>query len=655
MIKYASVAVSVPLRKFFTYSFDDSQMNIVPGIRVNVSFNKRKTRAFVISVSDTNPFEDNPKVVILPILKVIDKEPIFGQNLVDLSLWMESFYFSSRGEILDTMIPGGKKDVVFGGLDSEMPISKPNLLLSEEQQYAISRILEGNEKLFYLYGITGSGKTEVFLRCAQEVIAQGGQVIYLVPEITLTHQLAKQVKERFKGNVAVLHSAMTDAQRITQWRKIKKGEVNLVIGARSAVFAPCDRLKLIIIDEEHENSYKSGNDPRYHARQVAQKRLAECGGKLLMGSATPSLEAWYLMQDPSKIVRLDLTKRLGGGSLPLVSVAQLEEKDRIFGKTLIKEMVDTLSRGKQVILFLNRRGFSYYFHCRTCGYEHKCPHCDVAMTYHKRTDRLVCHYCGHTEKPVKVCPECGSYDVMYAGFGTEQVEQETKTLFPGCKVARLDTDIVSKDRTVVQRTLDEFAEGKTDILIGTQMVAKGLNFPNVELVGVVLPDSGLLVPDFRAQERTFDLLVQVSGRSGRSSSCGKVVVQTRLKDNPAITYAQTNRVSDFFDGELNVRKQTGFPPFSRMINIVIRGKKIESVRKCSGDLASVLRKQAKSFEVFGEQPCPLEKVRENYRYEVLLRSSNLGSMQKALEKALSEIKITHDVYIEIDVDPLELL
>lgn len=653
MIKYASLAVPFPLKQFYTYTFDDSQMNVVPGIRVVVMFNGKRTRAFVVSVSDKDPFEG--KLKLLSILKVTDKSPIFSQNLVDLALWMEKFYFSNRGDVLDTMIPGGKKDVAFGTLDADALEVRPEVCLSEEQNKAVDRIINGTESMYYLYGVTGSGKTEVFLRCAEKTIEQGGQVIYLVPEITLTHQLAKQVIERFKGNVAILHSAMTDSQRIAQWRKIKNGEVNLVIGARSAVFAPFDRLKLVIIDEEHENSYKSGNDPRYHARQVAQIRLQECNGKLLMGSATPSLEAWQLMKDPSKMVRLNLTQRLGGGKLPQITVAQMKSSDGMFSETLTREMVDTLSRGKQVILFLNRRGYSYYFHCRSCGFEHKCPHCDVAMTYHKKTNRLVCHYCGHTEKPLKVCPECGSLDVMYSGFGTEQVESEVRKLFPDYSIARLDTDTVSSDRTLIQKTLDDFASGKINILIGTQMVAKGLNFPGVELVGVVLADGGLLVPDFRAQERTFDLLVQVSGRSGRSSGNGKVVVQTYLDGNPAISCAEENKTDEFFDNELQVRKLTGFPPFSRMINIVVRGKRREAALACAGQIASALRKESRGYEVFGEQPCPLEKVRENWRFEILLRSSGMNEMHGALEKVLSAVKIPYDVYVETDVDPLELL
>ncbi|MBR0520076.1 MAG: primosomal protein N', partial [Spirochaetales bacterium] len=573
----------------------------------------------------------------------------------DLALWMEKFYFSSRGEILDTMIPGGKKDTAFGALDADEAMPRPDVVLSEEQENAVRTVMETDNRMFYLFGVTGSGKTEVFLRCAEQVINQGGQVIYLVPEITLTHQLALQVTKRFKNNVAILHSGMTDSQRIAQWRKIKRSEVSLVIGARSAVFAPFKNLKMIIIDEEHENSYKSGNAPRYHARQVAQKRILDCNGKLLMGSATPSLEAWQLMKDPSKMVRIDLRHRVGGGSMPKVEIADMTKEEGIFSSLLQEKMLRTLAEGRQVILFLNRRGYSYYFHCRSCGYELKCPHCDVAMTYHKRRNILQCHYCGHSQKPVSVCPECGSMDVMYSGFGTEQVEHEIQRLFPLYRVARLDTDTVSKDRSAIQKTLDEFRAGNIHILLGTQMVAKGLNFPNVKLVGIIMADSGLLIPDFRAEERTFDLLVQVSGRSGRSDSEGEVIVQTRMKDNPAISFAARGEVERFFDQELAIRKETNFPPFSRMVNIVVHSSNASAARAFADMLAQRLRSVVKKTQVYGANECPIEKIRENYRFQILLRSSYPVDMLNCIAKVTSDLKVPSNVAFDIDVDPVELM
>ena len=652
MIKYASCAVPVPLKTEFTYSFDDELMDVQEGIRVMVPFGRRNLRAYVVKITDEKPQGD---FAVKTIKRVIDKEPVFSKREWELALWVERFYFSSRGEVLDTMVPGGRRDVGFAGLDADSGLERPAVELTQEQIKAVNTVMQSDNSLFYLYGVTGSGKTEVFLNCAKQIIEKGGQVIYLVPEITLTHQLAQQVLKRFENNVAILHSGLTDAQRMTQWKRIKNNEVGLVIGARSAVFAPCPNLKMIIIDEEHENSYKSSNNPRYHARQVAQKRIADCNGKLLMGSATPSLEAWNLMKDPSKMVRINLTARVGGGKMPKVTVADMKDEKGIFGTVLQQKMAEVLSQGKQVILFLNRRGFSYYFHCRSCGYELKCPHCDVAMTYHKKKGELVCHYCGHRQKPVTVCPECGSMDVMYSGFGTEQVQTEIERLFPSYKTARLDTDTVSSNRETVSNVLDAFRRGEIQILLGTQMVAKGLNFPNVRLVGIVMADSGLLIPDFRAEERTFDLIVQVGGRSGRADSQGEVVIQTRMPENPSIRLASQFNTDEFFDRELAVRKETGFPPFSRMINIVFRSKNRAEAQTVAANFASVLRQNGIDFDVFGAQECPIEKVRENWRYQVVLRGKNIQNMLSAVNKTLAAVKIPSSVIEEVDVDPSELL
>jgi len=652
MTKYALTVVPVPLRSEFTYSFDSDSMDVRPGMRVMVPFGKRKVQAYVTDVLDEAP---KGSYEIKQIIRVIDKEPIFDRRDYNLALWMEKFYFSSRGEVLDTMIPGGRRDTGFGALDADEAMERPDVVLSQEQENAVKAVMEGSAMMYYLFGVTGSGKTEVFLRCAEKVIENGGQVIYLVPEITLTHQLALQVLKRFNNNVAILHSGLTDSQRIAQWRKIKRSEVSLVIGARSAVFAPFSNLKMIIIDEEHENSYKSGNSPRYHARQVAQKRIADCGGKLLMGSATPSLEAWHLMKDPSKMVRLDLKTRVGGGSMPKVEIADMSKDGGIFSPLLQERMLRTLSDGRQVILFLNRRGYSYYFHCRSCGYELKCPHCDIALTYHKRLGIMQCHYCGYSRRPVTRCPECGSLDVMYSGFGTEQVEQELHRLFPMYRSARLDTDTVSKDRKTIHRTLDEFRRGDIQILLGTQMVAKGLNFPNVRLVGIVMADSGLLIPDFRAEERTFDLIVQVSGRSGRADSQGEVIIQTRTKENPAITLASKGEVETFFDRELEVRRETKFPPFSRMVNIVFRSVRAADARTFADSVATQLRKAGKGIQVYGANECPIEKIRSQYRFQVLVRSENPTAMLSAVDSVVKNLKVPYNVSMDIDVDPLDLL
>ncbi len=653
MIRYALCAVPVPLKRDFIYSFDDEEMRVIPGVRVKVPFGGRKLTAYVVEIMDERPSDANFE--IKQIERLIDKEPVFGDAERRLALWMEYFYFSSRGEVLDAMVPGGKRDVSLASLAGDNPVQNAVIELTDEQVHAINTINSAKSGMFYLYGVTGSGKTEVFLSSAEHVIAEGGQVIYLVPEITLTHQLAQQVLTRFKDSVAILHSALTASQRMTQWKKIQKGEISLIIGARSAVFAPCKNLKMIIIDEEHETSYKSGNNPRYHARQVAQWRARDSKAVLVMGSATPSLEAWRLMREEKSVVRLDLTKRVGGGKMPRVTVADMTGEKGIIGSVLYKKMQETLSRGHQVILFLNRRGYSYFFHCKSCGYTLKCPNCDVSMTYHKKKGVMVCHYCGHTQPPIKVCPECGSLDVMYSGFGTERLQTETETLFREYRVARLDTDIVSSDRKNIRLILDSFRRGQTQILLGTQMIAKGLNFPGVRLVGIVAADSSLLMPDFRADERTFSLLVQVSGRSGRASEDGEVVIQTGMPGNTAIEKACSFDINSFFDNELNIRRDTGFPPFSRMVNILFRSSDLKAVQADSHSFAEALRGYAKDFEVYGEDECAIEKINKNWRYHVLARGKNISAIISAIWKVIGEVKPSRGVIREVDVDPVEMM
>ncbi|MDD4573469.1 MAG: primosomal protein N', partial [Sphaerochaeta sp.] len=516
MSKFAHLVLDVPVKQSFTYAIpEELEGSVNVGMRVVVPFGKREMTGYVIGLADD--FEAPYQVK--DIKRVIDKVSLYGDKSVELALWMSRFYLCSQGEALSMMIPGGRRDSSTPALAVEDDETIREVMnLSADQQAAIETINAAKDAMYYLYGITGSGKSEVFLRCTEAMIAQGRSVIYLVPEITLTHQLARQVTNRFANKVAILHSALTPSQRLSQWKRIRSGEVQFAIGARSAVFAPFENLGMIIIDEEHENSYKSGNTPRYHARQVAQQRCREEGAILVMGSATPSLEAWSMMKK-GQVKALRLDSRVGGGVPPKVRVVDMQGEKHTISKQLLAEIKAVLARKKQVILFLNRRGFSYFFHCKSCGYDMQCPHCSVSLTFHQGKGEMICHYCGYRRKPIQVCPECHSLDVGYSGFGTEMVEQDVRMFFPQASIRRLDTDS-AKDKKHMHEVLEQFRKGEVDILLGTQMVAKGLNFPRVELVGIVLADSGMNIPDFRSQERTFSLLMQVSGRAGRYNDQG---------------------------------------------------------------------------------------------------------------------------------------
>jgi primosomal protein N' (replication factor Y) len=575
-------------------------------------------------------------------------------------------YFSSLGECLSAMIPGGRREAEVSGLAAfQEEVAEKPLNLSGEQNEAVETILGNAGGMSYLFGITGSGKTEVFLRAAAGTLAEGRSVIYLVPEIALTGQVADAIRARFGKAAAILHSRLSPSQRLAEWRRILRGEVSLVVGARSAVFAPMRRLGLIILDEEHEGSYKSGSSPRYHARQVAMHRCSVSGARFVMGSATPSVEAFHLMKSGG-LTEIRLTQRLAGGSLPRVEIVNLSGQDSAFSPQLKKAVLAEWKAGKQSILFLNRRGFSHFFHCNSCGYEMKCRNCSVGLTYHKKRGRMVCHYCGYTAKPLDVCPECGSLDVGFFGFGTEKIEEEAVRVFPELRIARLDTDAV-KVRGSLERILADFREGRIDLLLGTQMVAKGLNFRGVSLVGIILADTGLHLPDFRALERTFSLIVQVSGRAGRFAQGGRVIVQTYAPDNAAIRSAVNaagdsapGALEDFYRAELENRKALKFPLFSRLFRLVFRGKALPDVVSAASSCARLLQEKLKtpnadSAAILGPSECPLSFISGNHRYQLLLRTTAFGKIHSLLNQALRTLCPPKNVYLEIDVDPVSLL
>ncbi len=651
---YAQLLFDLPLPGPYTYAIGEKlKETVAVGKRVSVPFGQRTMTGFVIALTD----EVSGDFTIREIGRVIDKEAVFGDQTIALARWMADFYLCSHGQALSLMIPTGRAESKIPVLDFADEVSvEPIEALSDEQQSAIDAILGAEQMMYYLYGVTGSGKSEVYLRSAEAVIEAGRSVIYLVPEITLTHQLSRMVSARFDGKVAILHSALTPSQRLKEWKKIQSGEARLAIGARSAIFAPFDDLGLIIIDEEHENSYKSGSTPRYHARQVAQYRAQSEGATLVMGSATPSLEAYRLMKGGEQIKALRLHKRVAGGVLPTVEVVDMSFERHMISRRLDQGIRHTLERGRQAILFLNRRGFSYFFHCNSCGFELLCPHCAVSLTYHKRTSSMVCHYCGYKGRPVNVCPACKSVDVSYSGFGTEMVEQEIRSLYPAARIERLDTDS-AQQKGHLRSVIDDFREGRIDILLGTQMVAKGLNFPLVDLVGIINADSGLNIPDFRSQERTFSLLVQVSGRAGRYSSEGRVIIQTHHPENPAIAYALAGDTDGFYESELAVRQETGFPPFSRLANLVIRGRNRSVVEEATGLLERRLNAAAKALgvEVLVASECPLEKIASNWRFHILLSSQQGGAVHRLLRHVLAGYQLPSSLYLEIDLDPLQLL
>ena len=648
MSRYAELVFNLPVRGTFTYSLAPDSTAAV-GFRVAAPFGARKLTGLVVAERDAPP---EGVAAIKEAGRVIDSRPVFNEQVLSLARWISRMYMCSLGEALSAMIPGGRRETE----PEELPPDEEThaYQLAGQQSDAIRSIVERGSGSFYLFGVTGSGKTDVFMKVAEEVVSRGKGVIYLVPEISLTHQVVRVFKSLFKDRLAVLHSSLTPSQRLTEWGRGMDGKVDLVIGARSAIFAPFPRLGMIVIDEEHEGSYKSGTTPRYHARQVAMYRASQDGAVLLMGSATPSLEAWHHMQQGT-LTALRLPDRLSGGAMPAVEVIDMRHQQGPLSGPLVDEIGKTHAEGRQSILFLNRRGFSYLFHCRSCGYEMACTHCSVALTYHKERERMICHYCGRSAAPITVCPSCGSLDVGYSGYGTEGIEEELQRHFPRMTVRRIDTDAVKKKK-VLRQALADFREGRVNVLVGTQMVAKGLNFPGVKLVGIVNADTGFQLPDFRAAERTFSLLVQVSGRAGRSIPDGRVLIQTFRPGAAAIVMAREGRLDEFYTAELEVRRQLGFPPFSRLVRLVVRAKnRQKALGACAALTRAVEARLAGAGEVLGPAEAPLARISGNYRYHCIVRTTRFSEAHARVSAALEEYRAPSGVYVEVDVDPQALL
>lgn len=504
--------------------------------------------------------------------------------------------------------------------------TKP-LPLTGEQQKAydamMESIRENKPRTILLQGVTGSGKTEVYLQVIAEVLRRGREAIVLVPEISLTPQMVERFKGRFGDQVAVLHSRLSGGERYDEWRKIRRGEVKVAIGARSAIFAPFQQLGLIIIDEEHESSYKQEENPKYHARHVAQWRIQKHGATLVLGSATPSLES-YKQACEGHFHRVELKERVHGRPFPEMKVVDMRKEladgnRSMFSACLRQELTRCLDQNEQAVLFLNRRGFSTFVMCRECGESVMCPHCDISLTYHQTNRTVRCHYCGYAERVPEVCPSCGSKYIRHFGVGTQKVEQELVRHFPGIRVIRMDVDTTSR-KGAHEQLLSQFGRKQADVLLGTQMIAKGLDFPDVTLVGVIAADSMLHLPDFRSAERTFQLLTQVSGRAGRHEKPGKVVIQTYSADHYSIRMAVRRETERFYRQEAEVRKKHFYPPYCGLFSFLISHPDRVKVMRAGQELAFHLGKDFPSdCELLGPVPAPIPRIKDRYRMQMLIK------------------------------------
>lgn len=534
-------------------------------------------------------------------------------------------------------------------------ISEEKNKLTPLQEKVTKEIIDSSDTVYLLHGVTGSGKTEVYMALIEEGIKRGKQSIVLVPEISLTPQTLARFEKRFGKRVAVFHSALSEGEKYDEYRRVARGEVNVIVGTRSAIFAPLKNISYIIMDEEHSDSYKQENSPRYDTKMVALERCKYHKAKLILGSATPTLES-YARALKGVYHLVNLKERVGGRNLPKVEFVDMNKAIATakghFSLELIKRIEETLRRGEQVILLLNRRGYSSVLSCKNCGYVMKCPNCDISLTYHKTNNMLRCHYCGYATNYPKVCPECKEEALRDLGVGTEKIEEEVKSLFGNSKVLRMDVDTTSK-KNAHQKIIESFAKGEANILIGTQMVAKGLDFPNVTLVGVLNTDTSLMIPDFRSSETTFDLLSQVAGRSGRAKE-GLVVFQTYNKDHYAISCASKHDYLTFYKEEMAIRKMMKYPPYYYLVLVKISGKDENSCLKEAVRCEKVLKKYLDKTILLGPTKAMIFKKMNIYTYQIILKYQYQDNLYEILDKLLNYYATKKIVEVSVTFNPVHL-
>ena len=584
--------------------------------------------------------------------KIIDlvkeKGLVLRKDLIDISV-----------SSLNTLIKKGylieEKKEHYRVLYKEKDIIKKKL--TDDQLNVVNKVINGSNDTYLLYGVTGSGKTEVYMEIIDYYLNLGKTSIVLVPEISLTPQMVNRFRERFGDKIAALHSALSDGEKYDEWRRIYRKEASIVIGARSAIFAPLIDIGVIIIDEEHSDSYKqSDSNPRYNAKDIAILRSKYHNCPVVLGSATPSLEAMARAQK-GVFKLLELPKRVNGKSLPKVSIIDMNERKKskgYFSLELLNSIKDRLEKQEQIILLLNRRGYSNFVTCKNCGFTFKCPKCDITLTYHKSSNTLRCHYCGYGEKVFKKCPECGEEALSNLGVGTQRIEEELKNIYPSSRILRMDYDTTSR-KGMHEEMIDKFKNHEYDILLGTQMVAKGLDFSLVTLVGVINADTSLNIPDFRSSENTFSLLSQVAGRSGRSEKNGEVFIQTFNPDHYAINLVKTHNYIGFYEKEMSIRRMLKYPPYYYLCNIRISGKDASYIYEESLKIKRSLDRNIPNDIVLGPSNSSIFRINDIFRYNIIIKYKNDKNLYEVLDKIIEHYKTNSKIKIDVDFNPSQVL
>ena len=667
-------------KRYFCNISDCIKLMLPPGTTTKIMSNRvnDKMQNFVYLAKDAEEVEEDIEAKKIKsdkqirALKFLIDNANNGISSVDLQMFADVTL-----SVLKTLEKNGYIEIIEKEVERNPFIHKvveksQNLVLTEEQQEAFEKVnacIQFNEyDEFLLFGVTGSGKTEIYIRLIEEALKLGKSSIMLVPEISLTPQTVDRFLSRFgEERIAVLHSKLSTGERYDQWKKIEREDAKIVIGARSAIFAPVQNLGLIIIDEEHDDSYKSEMSPRYNAKEVATYLSKENNVPLVYGSATPDMNTYHRALN-EEIRLLELTKRANKSELPEVEIVDLRQELARGNKTMIsgklyEAIENNLKEKKQTILFLNRRGFSTFIMCRDCGYTAKCKNCNITLTYHLKENKLKCHYCGYETKALTTCPECESKNIRYFGTGTQKLEEQIKQLFPQASTIRMDVDTVTKKNSH-EDILNQFKNEGIDILIGTQMIVKGHHFPNVTLVGVIAADSSLNIDDYRAHERTFQILTQVAGRAGRGEEKGKVIIQTYNPDAFCIQYAQKQDYKIFFDTEIHLRKQLRYPPFCDIILIGVSSKSDKEIENISSkiyeDLKLKIQKQNLQILLYKPVPAPIDKIKNKFRWRIIVKckidENIIKQMNETIEKVNNQNKNSkNDTRIIVDVNPTNML
>ncbi|MBR3654197.1 MAG: primosomal protein N' [Elusimicrobia bacterium] len=663
-MKVAEVVLPVPLNKSFYYTIpEEFKEKELKYRRVSVPFGTRNLDGYVISVIEN--YQQDKKIKLKNIKNIIDDAEILTNEISELAKWLSQTYLCSIGEALATIVPISLKVPKKNSKikKKKIKISDPNFNMTDYQKTAVEKIekaiKENTNKTFLIHGVTGSGKTEVYLKSIKTAIDNNKSAIFLLPEISLTPQFISILNKRFGDIVALWHSGVTTIQKYKIFNAIRAGEIKIVVGARSAIFLPFTNLGLIIIDEEHENTYKQNNKPCYDTKEIALWRAKYNNSVTVLGSATPSIETYYsaktnkyeLLEMPYRIDKKDMP------SIKMLSLRNVKTTVSVFSKPMLQAIKRALARREQVIIFLNRRGFSPSIICKKCDTVIQCPDCSVAMVYHKHPEHLECHYCGKQMKFPLKCPHCGNKEYKVIGMATQRVEEDLQNLFPHTKVFRLDRDTATS-KQVYTEVYEGIKNEEYSILLGTQMVTKGFDFPRVSLVCVVDADTSLYLPDFRSSERTFQLITQVAGRCGRADIKGKVLVQTKYPENYALDFAQKYDYKKFYEQEIEIRKELSYPPFCNIAKITVRNKdnqkSLEFTEKIYKITEEEISNKSYPVSILGPAQSYISKLNGTYRWQIILKGDR-KQLKEILEYLQSLIKLPSGTFINIELDPSDLL